>query len=454
MSDSESELVEVIGKLSVDNTKSAKYQPFSRKMNPNTPSVSPVPPAGNSSVASILPPLSKEDFQLYCSLLPEFISESEFHNDLSKFIRKVDKVYNQIKGRLSIVQAAAIEEIIDSKIKGEASNYIGYLNCTGWIDIKNALMLKYGDQRSEGILDNELRMCTQYPNESYKDFYYKVLRSFNDLMKHLSLKQLNEGIFQMKRVHYQEIAINTFKSGLLEPYRSYIKRFDIISIEEGLQKCLTHDNEKSQDDYHDYIRAQFKSKTTQHQAPKFNSESRSTKINQSQSLFYQTPPTWEKNFVHTFPNYSRNPQSTVPLPRTRPGQSSSQSQPKPFSRNVNKPLIHPPKFKPPTNKQNFGVPPGPTYSDRPQLPNPTPMSVQSRVNTDRYNNRFNYQNYQNNNPPRYVFEELFNSEEQDPLEIQETERTGDEFSEYAPEYEQLEEESENFHPNASQQPKT
>lgn len=90
--------------------------------------------------------------------LPEY-SPGE---NLPLFISKVDRLI-QITSSLSQspLQNYIILQGIHSKIRGEAANFISYFNCETWDTTKQVLLSKYGDQRSEQVLLNELDSLSQ-----------------------------------------------------------------------------------------------------------------------------------------------------------------------------------------------------------------------------------------------------------------------------------------------------
>lgn len=78
------------------------------------------------------------------------------------------------------------------------------------------------------------------PEDSCKDFYYKALIVFNDLMKCLQsavTSAISLNVSYEKGTLYR-ISISKFKVGLIEPYRQYVDKFYIISLEEASAECL------------------------------------------------------------------------------------------------------------------------------------------------------------------------------------------------------------------------
>lgn len=132
----------------------------------------------SANVPPIMP--DKSEIQLLMQAIPEYHPG----NNLSIFINEVDNLINHLEGRLTTDLAYVVSFSIRSKIKGDARDLIAYKNATQWVDIRNALLRKYGDQRSEELLVASLRQCVQAKNETYADYYTRVLKSFNDIMQY------------------------------------------------------------------------------------------------------------------------------------------------------------------------------------------------------------------------------------------------------------------------------
>lgn len=63
-------------------------------------------------------------------------------------------------------------------------------------------------------------------------------------MEHLQLHYTDSNALLYKRKEYTQLALNTFKYGILEPHRNHLKYFTIKTLEEGLNLCSTYDNKK------------------------------------------------------------------------------------------------------------------------------------------------------------------------------------------------------------------
>lgn len=383
----------------------------------------PVAPAQNTNTANSNM-LDKSEINLLMNAIPEYYPG----NSLSIFINEVDYLVRHLQGRLSNDLAYVVSFSIRSKIKGEARDLIAFQNANDWPDIKRALLNKYGDQRSEELLESALRQTIQNKNESYVEFYGRVLKAHSELMQHISLYATETNFFDYRKNECEKLALKTFQIGLLEPYRSYVSNFEIRSIEECLNKCRFFDNRKQEWEYCEFLRrnatGQTKNFNNKTQPSKFNNPSWplpnfARSINPVNAHAHQNAS--HQNF-YANSNFNRNNQST------------SQSQIRKFGGDINKPIPQSSRF--PTNRQVFGTKPGTNIS---RLHNqPTPMSIQSRVNTHQFRSNFGPR-------PPVIHEELNHTEiENNPsLSDENTEQPCYDFSDFSEnDYDNYEE---NFH---------
>lgn len=359
--------------------------------------------------------LDKSEIQLLIHAIPEYHPG----DNLSIFINEVDNLIDHLTNRLTPDLEYILNFNIRSKIKAEARDFLAFQNIISWADIRLSLLRKYGDQRSEELLVSALKQSVQYKNETYNDFYTKILKTFSDLMQYISLNCNDKNLFLYKKFEYTNLALKTFQIGLLEPYRSYLSHFELTTIEECLNKCNFYDNRKQEWEYCEFIRKSndplrksFKTLTAPNSNKfSYQNHTKSFHNNQPQTSHFKT-----SNFYPNFTNkYENNPQLAI--------------QPKPFKGPINEPLSQNSRIL--TNKQVFG-------SDNPHTSVskryvPTPMSVQSKNPTQRFSSKF---------PSKT---ELFNIEF--PEDIQE-----DEPQEYQDEYySEDNNHSEDFHEDASEE---
>lgn len=371
--------------------------------------------AASAPPAVLIP--DKNELQLLIHAIPEYRPG----DNLSIFINEVDNLTKHLQGRLTPDLAYVVGFSIRSKIKGDARDFLAYQNATEWPEIRNALLRKYGDQRSEELLVSSLRQCVQSRNENYTDYYTRILQNFNALIQYISLHSQDPNLLAYKKFEYNQLSLKTFQIGILEPYRSYLSNFDLLSIEECLDKCRFYDNRKQEWDYCEFIR-------------------------RTQDIHKKSSKTPSQTHTPTqFQNHTRSLNSNLQT-QFRPTQQPSGNQPlqpRPFQGPINKPLNQQNKFF--NNRQVFGPTskPASTFTN---LQKPTPMSIQSRVHTQQMPSRHFTQN-----KPQVISEELFNLDEIDLVEFSE-EPNQFEFSEGQIQNEHLSEMNENledFHENAS-----
>lgn len=420
--------------------KKARFEPFSKtnisnmplslNNTENPPTNAAASAAGNSSGPPQINMITdKSELNMLLNAIPEYFPG----NNLSIFITEVDSLINHLRGRLSTDLTYVVDFAIRNKIKGDARDFVAYQNAIAWDDIKTALLNKYGDQRSEELLEAALRQCIQYRNETYLDFYSRVLRTHNELMQHITLHNRDPNLVQFKKFEYNKLALKSFQIGLLEPYRTYISNFELHTLEECLNKCKFYDNRKQEWEYCEYIRRSNTdskkplNKVTSQYRPQNSFVPRSQSFQNFGNSYNagQQPAANQQSFPSTpISNFNRANNAQY--------QSNNQKR---FEGDINRPLNQPNRL--PTNKQVFGTKPGSNISK--MRYQPTPMSVQTRVHSQQFRPNTSYR-------PQPIFEELHNVES---TEIENAENFPENFCEnYAElEYEnpiQEEENSENF----------
>ena len=295
----------------------------------------------------------KSEIQLLLHALPEFSPGQ----NLSIFTSEVDNLLQHLEGRVSPDLLYLVNFSIRSKIKGDARDYVAHQNATEWKTIRNALIQKYGDQRSEELLVSALRQCVQQRNETYLDFYTKLLKCFNDLIQNISLHNNDPHYLAYKKIDYAKLALKTFQIGLLEPYRTYISNFELTTIDEYLNKCKLYDNRKQEWEYCDFIRRSQSPYSQQKSYPSNSMQLRRfhNPVNRS---FNQTPSTQISKFSPSNASRQQNAQFRG------------------FPNCINQPIS--PTNNTFTNKHVFGTKPASNIS-KVSSNKPTPMSIQSRV---------------------------------------------------------------------------
>lgn len=95
-------------------------------------------------------------------------------------------------------------------------------NCSKWSEVKDALLDKFGDSRSEELLLHDLTTCYQLHSESYEDYFKRIKRKLQVLLEHINIRNPNKDIRISKENTYTNQALATFKAGITEPYCSHL----------------------------------------------------------------------------------------------------------------------------------------------------------------------------------------------------------------------------------------
>lgn len=208
--------------------------------------------AESRNINSFKMPMKNSDISSLCGTLPEFSTG----DNLSTFIKSVVNLLTFLATQeLTAPQEFILNANIVSRIKGEPRDFLNYSNKTTWQDVRPALLAKYGDRRSEDILVTQFSTTVQKHNETYDEYHQRVLNNLNDLLQHITLNN-NTATINFKTPYFKGIALKTFCSGINEPYCEYLSHFQINSLEEALQKCITYDNHKNQQQYMNFLKSQ------------------------------------------------------------------------------------------------------------------------------------------------------------------------------------------------------
>src|SRR6195952_2720864 len=163
----------------------------------------------SASTALVQNEVPRNEVQLLLQAIPEYSPGQ----NLSIFINEVDNLTQHLNKRLTADLVYVVNFNIRSKIKGDARDYISHQNATEWHEIRAALLQKYGDQRSEDLLTSSLTQCVQLRNESYMDYYGRLLKAFNDLIQYVSLHETDQNYLAFKKIEYERLALKTFQIG-------------------------------------------------------------------------------------------------------------------------------------------------------------------------------------------------------------------------------------------------
>lgn len=342
--------------------------PYKMAQNNTTSATDPTLPS-----ASILL-MQNNDVTSLTSMLPEFKPT----DNLSTFINAVDNLASFLEQKLTPNQCYIFHLAVLSKIKEGARDYLNFHNKTQWPDIRAALLQKYGDQRNEEILLAELRSTVQKRNESYAEYYDRIILAQNDLMQYVQLHELDVNILNFKRVFYQKQTLQIFCAGINDPYHQYLMNFDLTTLEDALNKCKIYDNKMQERNYMKYLKQ--------------------TDRNSNKPIVRKNIP---------FNNHFYANQNNFPPLNHQPINQNNSNNNKPYFTNQH--FLKANANTSNSRRQNFNNPNSRSYHPTPMStqtinPNnnykPQPMSIQ------RTHNRNNY----NHQRPTFIAEELFNNE--------------------------------------------
>lgn len=321
--------------------------------------------------------ISQIEMNMAKDMLPEYSGGSK---NLAYFIKQVDTYINLLrKPDENCLFNRLLFEQVKSKLVGSARDVLITTNCNKWSDVKDALLRRFGDPRSEELLLHDLTTCFQKHNEAYEDYLENIKRKLQVLIEHVNIHTQNHEVRVNKEIMYAMQALSTFKAGVLEPYCTHLISLNVNTLEEALFACRKYDNERAQVGFMTFMRNKSKPPTS-FKKPFSNAQNR----NPAQNSFSSRPST---NF---FPIYNK---PTHQVQNAQQNVSSNN-----FPRGPINIQTRPVQQKFPTNSQVFKKP---DYK-------PTPMSISTRNTFSRpqQNNYFRPQSM-----PTFVSEELFNVEQ-------------------------------------------
>lgn len=195
----------------------------------------------------------------HIQLLPEFDGTASC--SLDYFLARSESFLRNFQRPEGAPQAELINEfffnVIKSKLKGDARSILDVEANSSYNRLKEKLMRKYGDMKDERLLLKEISNCYQKLSEPYADYHERLCSL---VLRYTNLCKINyqAGILGMKLKEIEELGLNTFKSGLLEPYRSYLRYCQVADLDSALRSCRSYDNEKAYDKYIDQLRFSHK----------------------------------------------------------------------------------------------------------------------------------------------------------------------------------------------------
>lgn len=328
---------------------------------------------------------SQVEINMARDMVPEYSGGSK---DLAYFISQADTFINLLKqgDSLNVFNKLLLEQV-KSKLRGEARDVLIKGNFILWSDIKKALVCRFGDPRSEDLLVNDLITCFQQNNESFEAYFEKIKYKLQVVIEHINISENNQDIKQSKTRMYEVQALNTMKSGIIEPYCTHMLNLPINSLEEALLECRRYDNNKAQISFMNFLRNRSKPLQKPNAHTNFKHHT-----HQSQNNKPFVPSFIQNRGFNSYqhkPSFSPNPQPTRPeFPRGPINIQPRQLQPQRY----------------PTNSEVFGK----------KLDNnkPVPMSTTSAYSYRPKQNSQVSNMFKKSYKPQHNFiaEELYNAE--------------------------------------------
>lgn len=191
----------------------------------------------------------------HIQLLPEYNGTKNC--SLDYFLARCDSFLANFKRDPSVPNAAIINDflfnVIKSKLKGDACSVLDLDANLNYDRLKEKLIRKYGDVRDERLLTQEIANCYQKLNEQYPH-YHERLESLTLQCSSLYKINYQGAILELKLRELEELSLNTFKAGVLEPYRSYLRYASVTDLAQALRVCRSYDNDRAHESYMDQLR--------------------------------------------------------------------------------------------------------------------------------------------------------------------------------------------------------
>jgi len=321
------------------------------------------------------PSLSYSDIQVRFNFAKNMVPEySGGSKDLCFFIKNAEKFINNFTFSDTLLNEYFFNYVI-SQIKGEARDLVILNNPTDFKTLKELLLSKYKDPRSEQLLLTSLTTCYQLHNQSFEYYSNEIKLRLQKLKENVQLNTADINTINIKNQMFDEQARCTFIAGLKEPHHSYILHLNPPSLDDCINQCRVYDNLQQHNNYLNFMR---------------NNSHKSTNYKKPQQNFNHL----NKNNNHSFGNQqnSQFPRGPIQMPAPRFVRNNFPTNRQVFGRQTN-------VFKPRNDNANF--------------PKPTPMSTTTR-NTNFQGNQMQNQNrpyHFQNNRNNIIVEELYNVEQ-------------------------------------------
>lgn len=335
------------------------------------------------------------EIRLAKETIPQYEGGSK---NLSYFLMQCEKFIRAYKSPIDVCPLNnLLFETCCSQLTGVARDILVTSDCSTWAKLKKALLDRFGDQRNETLLATDLNTCYQLINETYDSYYERIKNKLQILLEHVTIREQDEGLKQYKISLHKASALDTFKAGLLEPYRTHLSNQTVESIEDCMLQLRNYDNHKKQVEFLNFMRnkAPEKHHNNVHRNANQRSFSHTPRFTastpQSNNQFSNFRPFHQNRFNNSYHQNNNNNYNQNGFPR---GPVNYQTRP-----------VQNRYF---TNSQVFG---------RKPEPKPTPMSISTRNTFNPSRNQPN-NHFQKSGPSNFTSEELYNMEEPDQTQFE------------------------------------
>lgn len=191
----------------------------------------------------------------HISLLPEFDGSQSC--SLDYFLARCDSFLSNFRRAATAPNANLINEflfnVVKSKLKGDARCILDIEANVSYDRFKEKLIRKYGDVKNERLLLQEISNCFQRRSEPYIEYHERITSL---VLRYKNLCKLNyrDQILGLKLDEIDELSLNTFKAGIFEPYRTYLRYAQITDLNQALRICRSYDNDRAYEGYMDQLR--------------------------------------------------------------------------------------------------------------------------------------------------------------------------------------------------------
>ncbi|KAG5885549.1 hypothetical protein JTB14_007629 [Gonioctena quinquepunctata] len=133
-------------------------------------------------------------------MLPEHSGGSQ---NLAYFIKQVETYIELLQRQEeNCLFNKLLFEQVKSKLTGEARSILITSNCTKWSEIKDALLCRFGDPRSEELLAHDLSTGYQIHSETYEQYFEKIKSKLQILLEHTNIRTPNK-IYEFAKKNVQ-----------------------------------------------------------------------------------------------------------------------------------------------------------------------------------------------------------------------------------------------------------